>query len=70
MALELIGACEPLAAEGPATDEGPFPRVPAQVGPQVGRLAIDLPAAGDVTYVLLLFGRVGAERNRREKDNI
>lgn len=55
MALELVGAREPFATEGPAADEGPLSCVPAEVGPQVGRLAVDLSTAGDVTYVLLLF---------------
>jgi len=68
--LEFVGACEPLAAEGPAADEGPLARVPAEVGSEVRRLAVDLVAARDVADVLLLLRGVvavwsgGAERER------
>lgn len=53
--LQLIGAGEALPAEHPSADEGPLPRVPPQVGPQVGGLAVHLPAARDVADVLLFF---------------
>lgn len=60
VALKLVWAGESFAAEGPAADEGSLSRVPSQVSPQVGRLAVDLPTARDVTDVLLLFIRVPA----------
>lgn len=68
MTLEFVRTCEPLAAEGPAADEGPLARVPAEVGSEVRRLAVDLVAARDVADVLLLLRGVvavwsgGAER--------
>ena len=52
--LQLVGAREPLAAEEPAADEGALAAVPAQVRPQVRRLAVDLVAAVHVADVLLL----------------
>lgn len=55
MALELVRSCEPFATEGPAADKRPLSCVPAEVGPQVGCLAVDFSTAGDVTDVLLLF---------------
>ena len=60
VALELVGACEALATEGPAADERPLPRVPAEVGSEVGGLAVNLVAARDVTDVLFLLGGVVA----------
>ena len=66
VALELVGACEALATEGPAANERPLPRVPAQVGSEVGRLAVDLVAARDVADVLFLLGGVVAVEWTRE----
>lgn len=56
--LQLIRAGEALATEGPGADERPLARVPAQVGAQMGRLAVDLVAAGNVADVLLLLAGV------------
>lgn len=56
--LQLVAPGEPLATEDPVADEGPLAGVPAQVGPQVGRLAVHLAAALHVTDVLLLLRRV------------
>jgi len=53
--LQLIRTCEPLPTVGPVALEGAFPRVPAEMSPQVRRLAIDLPAARVVANVLLLL---------------
>lgn len=55
VSLQLVAPGEPLAAEDPVADEGPLAGVPAQVGPQVGRLAVHLAAALHVTDVLLLL---------------
>jgi len=52
MALQLVGARERLAAEGPGAGEGPLPGVPAQVRLQVRGLAVHLAAAGHVTLML------------------
>ena len=51
MPLELVGAREAFPAEEPVADERPLPGVPAQVGLQVGGLAVDFATAGDVTVV-------------------
>ena len=56
VALQLVGSRERLAAEDPAAGEGPHAGVPAQMGLQVGRLAVDLAAAGHVAHVVLPFG--------------
>jgi len=72
VSLQLVAPREPLAAEHPVADEGPLARVPAQVGPQVGRLAVHLGAARDVANVLLLLAHArasaaqtgGSERER------
>lgn len=60
VSLQLVTPGEPLATEDPVTDEGPLAGVPAQVGPQVGRLAVHLPTALHVAYVLLLLCGVPA----------
>ena len=52
--LQLVGAREALPAEEPAADEGALAAVPAQVRPQVRRLAVHLVAAVHVADVLLL----------------
>lgn len=52
--LQLIRPGEPFAAVHPRADEGPFTRMPPQVGPQMGRLAVHLVASADVANVLLL----------------
>ena len=56
--LQFIRSCEPFAAVDPAAHEGPLAAVPAQVGAQVGRLAVHLVTAGDVTDVHTLLVRV------------
>lgn len=63
VSLQLVAPGEPLAAEDPVADEGPLAGVPAQVGPQVGRLAVHLAAAFHVTDVLLLLRRVPTGRH-------
>lgn len=65
--LELIRAGEALATEGPGADKRPLARVPAQVGAQVGRLAVDLVAAGNVADVLLLLAGVAPAGQRRQE---
>lgn len=60
VSLQLVAPGEPLAAKNPVTDERPLAGVPAQVGPQVGRLAVYLPTALHVADVLLLLCRVPA----------
>lgn len=55
VSLQLVAPGEPLATKDPVTDERPLAGVPAQVGSQVGRLAVHLPAALHVADVLLLF---------------
>lgn len=45
---QLVGTGEPFAAEKPVADEGTLARVPAQVGLQVGRFAVHLPASRNV----------------------
>ena len=66
--LELVGAREAFAAVDPAADEGSLAAVPAQVGAQVGRLAVHLVTARDVADVHALLVRVGvyhfAERGK------
>lgn len=59
VALQLVGAREALAAEEPVADEGPLASVPAQVGLQVGGLAVHLAAAGDVAAVHGLLAKGG-----------
>ena len=52
MALQLVRSSEGLAAENPATGEGPLTCVPPQVSLQVARLAVHLAAAGHVAHML------------------
>lgn len=59
VSLQLVAPGEALPAEHPVADEGPLTAVPAQVGPQVGRLAVNFAAADDVAYVLLLLPQAG-----------
>lgn len=65
VSLQLVAPGEPLATEDPVADEGPLAGVPAQVGPQVGRLAVHLPAALHVADVLFLLCGVAAVPVRR-----
>ena len=60
VSLQLVAPGEPLATEDPVTDEWPLSGVPAQVGPQVGRLSVHLRAAFHVADVLLLLCGVPA----------
>lgn len=61
MALQLIGASEPFAAEEPVADKRPIAAVPSQVGLQVGGLGVGFAAAWDVAVVHVLPpGVVGA----------
>lgn len=55
VSLQLVAPGEPLATEDPVTHKRSLAGVPAQVGSQVGGLAVHLPAALHVTYVLLLL---------------
>lgn len=60
VSLQLVAPGEPFATEDPVTDERPLAGVPAQVGPQVGRLAVHLPAALHVADVLFLLCGIAA----------
>lgn len=60
MSLQLVTPGEPLATKDPVTDEWPLASVPAQVGPQVGRLSVHLPTALHMADVLLLLCGVTA----------
>lgn len=62
VSLQLIAPREPLPTEHPGADEGPLPRVPAQMRSQVGCLPVHLPTARNVTDVLLLFPHVGSSK--------
>lgn len=55
VSLQLVAPGEPLPTEHPVADEGSLSAVPAQVGSEVRRLAVNLAAAGNVAYVLLLL---------------
>ena len=59
MALQLVRTGEPLAAEEPVADERPLARVPAQVGLQMGGLAVHLATARDVATVDRLLSQPG-----------
>lgn len=65
MSLQLVTPGEPLAAEDPVADERPLAGVPAQVGPQMGRLAVHLPAALHVADVLFLLCGISAVPARK-----
>ena len=58
--LQLIRTCEPLATEKPVANKRSLTRVPAQVGLQMGRLPVDLAAAGYVAAVDVLLPEVDA----------
>lgn len=60
MPLQLVRAREALTAEQPVADEGSLPCVPAEMRLEVGGLAVDLPAAADVTDVLLPLSRTAS----------
>jgi len=49
--LQFVRAGETLPAEQPVANKGSLASVPAQVGFEVGRFAVDFPTAGDVTAV-------------------
>lgn len=49
--LQLVGAGEALAAEEPVANKWPLSGVPAKMGLQMARLAVHLPAAGNVATV-------------------
>ena len=51
VALQFVGAGEPLAAEEPVADERSLAGVPSEVRLQVRGLVVDLAAAGNVTAV-------------------
>ena len=63
MTLELVGAREALAAKQPIADERPLARVPAQMGLQVRRLAVDFAATGDVAAVDVALAQMSASRS-------
>lgn len=65
VSLQLVAPGEPLTTEDPVTDKRPLAGVPAQVGPQVGRLAVHLPAALHVADVLFLLCGIAAVPVRR-----
>lgn len=65
VSLQLVAPGEPLATEDPVTDKRPLAGVPAKVGPQVGRLAVYLPAALHVADVLFLLCGVATVPVRR-----
>lgn len=68
VSLQLVAACEPLAAKHPAADKRSLPRVPAQVCSQVRRLPVHFPAAHNVADVLLLLASAGSpEKPGRRK---
>lgn len=60
VSLQLVTPGEPLATEDPVTDEWPLASVPAQVRPQVGRLAVHLSTTLHMADVLLLLCGVPA----------
>ena len=64
VSLQLVGAREAFAAEEPVADEGPLARVPAQMGLEMRRLAVDLAAAGDVAAVDVALAQVSAGRTQ------
>ena len=51
---KFVGASETLPAIEPVADERPFPRVPTDVCPEVGGLAVPLRTVGVVTDVFFL----------------
>lgn len=65
MSLQLVTPGEPLATEDPVADERPLAGVPAQVGPQMGRLAVHLTAALHVADVLFLLRGISAVPARK-----
>lgn len=68
VSLQLVTPGEPLAAEDPVADERPLAGVPAQVGPQMGRLAVHLPAALHVADVLFLLCGISAVPARKSRN--
>ena len=60
--LELVRSCESFAAEKPIADERTLARVPAQMGLQMGRLAVDFAASGDVATVDVALAQMSASR--------
>jgi len=64
VSLQLIRPGETLATEQPVAHERPLPRVPPQVRFEVRSFPVNFPAAGYVTYVLLLLPRLVAGRGR------
>lgn len=62
MALQFVGARESLAAKQPIANERTFARVPAQMGFQMGRLAVDFAASRDVTAVDIALAQVSPSR--------
>jgi len=58
VALQLVGAREPFPAEQPVANEGPLPRVPAEVRLKMRRLAVHLPTTGDVAAVDVLLAEM------------
>lgn len=63
VSLQLVAACEPLAAKHPAADKRSLPRVPAQVCSQVRRLPVHFAAAHNVADVLLLLASAGSSES-------
>ena len=59
MPLQLVGARKPLTTEQPVTNKRSLTSMPAEVGLEVGRLAVHLSAAGYVTRMDVSFPKVG-----------
>lgn len=55
VSLQLITPGKPLSTEDPVADERPLAGVPAQVSPQVRRLAVNFTTTLHVADVLLLL---------------
>lgn len=66
VSLQLVAPGEPLAAEHPVADERSLSAVPAQVSSEMGRLPVNLPAAGNVADMLLLLPHARPSVKRRE----
>lgn len=68
VALQLIAAGESLATVAPGADEGPLPRVPAQVGTQVRCLPINLSTTWDVANMLLFLAHTRAPEHMHTRN--
>lgn len=64
VALQLVGPGEPLAAKEPVADERPLAGVPPQMGLQMRRLPVHLPASRYVAAVDVLLPQVNTRRSQ------